>query len=177
MPSIYVASLSDYVAGMYHGVWIELDEDTDTEEVRDEIADMLKASPNPDAEEFAIHDYEGFGSVRLSEWEQIERVVLLSHLVAEHGEGMVSAYVNCVVGDHTSFSADDIGDSYEGKHGSPEEFAQSLIIDEGLGYRSLSPDQAKELADVLDWDAIANDLSDTFQYVEHGGHVFVFQQM
>ncbi|MGH1558220.1 antirestriction protein ArdA [Caulobacter segnis] len=45
---------------MLHGAWIDVgDEDA----VWAEIRAMLKASPEPMAEEFAIHDHDGFGGV------------------------------------------------------------------------------------------------------------------
>ena len=66
---IYVASLSDYNAGRLHGAWIDAAQEP--EQIEAEIAWMLKQSPEPIAEEWAIHDHEGFGGVRLSEYEQV----------------------------------------------------------------------------------------------------------
>jgi antirestriction protein len=177
MPSIYVASLSDYGAGRLHGEWIELDADTEPRDVWQCIEAMLAASLDPDAEDFAIHDYEGFGPMRLGEWDQVERVVFLARLIAEHGETAVGAFASDVVGENYDFTADDFCDAYRGEYDSPEEFAQELVIDAGLGYRGLSPQQAANVADILDWEAIATDLSDTFQYVEHGRHVLVFDRI
>ena len=69
---IYIASLSDYNAGRLHGVWIELD-GKDAEEVHAEIQKMLKASKEPIAEEYAIHDFEL--PFHVGEFEQIETIV------------------------------------------------------------------------------------------------------
>ncbi len=57
-PRIYVASLSDYNNGHLHGCWIRAAQDPDL--IYDEIHQMLATSPSPQAEEWAIHDYEGF---------------------------------------------------------------------------------------------------------------------
>src|ERR1700681_1007866 len=46
---------------------------------------MLSSSPVPGAEERAIHDYEGFGALRLSEWESFERVSAIAAGIANHG--------------------------------------------------------------------------------------------
>lgn len=59
---VYVASLSDYNAGILHGVWIDLEEH-DKGAAMEIVAGMLKASPyatkhGETAEEWAIHDYE-----------------------------------------------------------------------------------------------------------------------
>ena len=63
-PKIYAASLSDYNAGVLHGAWIRADQDED--KIEEAITAMLERSSQPGAEEWAIHDYEGFGSIQLS---------------------------------------------------------------------------------------------------------------
>jgi antirestriction protein len=82
-PKIYAASLSDYNAGRLHGVWIDADQET--EDIHAEIQTMLAESREPWAEEWAIHDYEDFGSLRLSEWESIEQVSIIGRGIAAHG--------------------------------------------------------------------------------------------
>src|SRR5713226_1168914 len=71
-PRIYVASLSDYNAGRLHGAWIDVDQDD--EQIWEELNAMLARSPEPMAEEFAIHDYDGFGPLQLGEYERIDEV-------------------------------------------------------------------------------------------------------
>lgn len=83
-PRIYVASLADYNAGRLHGCWIDADQPEDS--IREEIAKLLAASSEPVAEDWAIHDYEHFGGLRLSEFEDIERVAEAARLIVEHGE-------------------------------------------------------------------------------------------
>lgn len=82
-PRIYVACLAAYNAGRLHGAWI--DGDQSPEDIQSEVSDMLAVSPEPGAEEWAIHDYEGFGALRLSEWESFERVSAIAVGMAEHG--------------------------------------------------------------------------------------------
>lgn len=64
-PRVYVASLSDYNNGRIHGVWVNACQDPKA--ILDAIKDMLAKSPEPDAEEWAVHDFEGFRSIRLAE--------------------------------------------------------------------------------------------------------------
>lgn len=90
-PRIYVASLSDYNNGRLHGAWIDADQDADA--IRAEIAAML-ASGAPGSEEWAIHDYEGFCGIELSEYEDIERVAELAQAIAEHGGAFAAFYDN-----------------------------------------------------------------------------------
>lgn len=65
-PRIYVADLAAYNNGILHGVWI--DATTELENIQEEVNKMLRSSPEQDAEEYAIHDYEGFGDFYLGEY-------------------------------------------------------------------------------------------------------------
>jgi len=47
---------------------------------------MLETSPIENAEEYAIHDYEGFGSCPLSEYEGINSVHEVACCIEEHEE-------------------------------------------------------------------------------------------
>jgi antirestriction protein len=78
---IYVADLAAYNNGKLHGVWIDATADLD--EIWKAVNAMLKASPEGFAEEWAIHDYEGFGSYRLSEYEGFERVHAIARFIEE----------------------------------------------------------------------------------------------
>src|SRR5687767_8165427 len=90
-PSIYVASLSDYNAGTLHGRWIDATQDA--EDIQAEVQDMLSKSTEPHAEEWAIHDYEGFEGLKLSEWESFEKVSEVAQAIEEHGPAF-AAYVD-----------------------------------------------------------------------------------
>jgi len=104
---IYVASLSDYNAGRLHGTWIDCDEGADS--IWEQINDMLAKSPeasicqwcgNPVkgehighqpmggiAEEWEIHDYQGWGSIRgIDKHYSIEQLAEMGMALAEHGE-------------------------------------------------------------------------------------------
>ena len=52
-PKIYVACLAAYNNAYLHGKWIDLTQEL--EDVWTEINTMLKSSPIPEAEEYAIH--------------------------------------------------------------------------------------------------------------------------
>lgn len=80
---IYVACLAAYNSGYLHGVWIDATQELD--DIQEQVSNMLKASPIEMAEEYAIHDYEGFESVRLSEWEGLERAHNIACFIEEHG--------------------------------------------------------------------------------------------
>ncbi|WP_063729019.1 antirestriction protein ArdA [Streptomyces sp. RTd22] len=83
---IYVASLSDYNNSILHGRWIDADQDVQA--INDEIAEMLKESPAAQkygdvAEEYAIHDYDGFGDFNLGEYESLEKITSIAKALDE----------------------------------------------------------------------------------------------
>jgi antirestriction protein len=82
-PRIYVASLADYNAGRLHGRWIDANQPA--EAIREEIALMLAESKESVAEDWAIHDYENFGDLELSEYEGIDQVAEAAFQLTEHG--------------------------------------------------------------------------------------------
>lgn len=82
---IYVADLAAYNNGYLHGVWIDATEDMDS--IMDQVNAMLKNSPIDEvAEEYAIHDYEGYGAYRLGEYEGLEQAHKIARFIEEHGE-------------------------------------------------------------------------------------------
>ncbi|NSY32258.1 antirestriction protein ArdA [Pseudoalteromonas sp. JC28] len=80
---IYVADLAAYNAGYLHGVWI--DATLAVDDMQEAIQSMLTSSPVSNAEEYAIHDYEGFEGVSLSEWEGLQSVHQIATFIDEHG--------------------------------------------------------------------------------------------
>lgn len=149
-PRIYVASLSDYNAGNLHGRWIDANQTA--EEITAEVEEMLSESHEVTAEEWAIHDYEGFESFKLSEWETFENVAAMAAGLAEHGPAF-AAYVDNQGGMEY---ADGFEDSYCGEYASVEEFVDELI-DEGVFGGDVSK-VADEHPGWIDVESIARDL-------------------
>ncbi len=82
-PRIYVACLAAYNNGWLHGAWIDVEDDADA--VREAINAMLKASPVAGAEEYAIHDHEGFGGVEIAEYAGVDKVAAIASFLRERG--------------------------------------------------------------------------------------------
>ena len=129
-PQIYVASLSDYNNGRLHGTW--LDATVETEELQGGITAMLAGSPEPGAEEWAIHDYEGFGGLRLNEHESLDTVSLLAAGLAEHGPAF-SAWADIAGRDEETLAR--FEEAYLGHWDSLAAYADDLFED--LGYAEL----------------------------------------
>lgn len=93
-PRIYVACLAAYNKGRLHGAWIEVGDDV--EAVRAAVAAMLAASPAPGAEEYAIHDHDGFGGVDIGEYMPLDAVVEIADFLRDRGAlgALVLAHVD-----------------------------------------------------------------------------------
>lgn len=125
-PRIYVASLSDYNTGRLHGVWIDAAQEAD--ELYVDISTMLSQSPGPEAEEWAIHDYENFGPLSLSEYESVETISRLGLGIAEHGLAFAAWAQH--VGDDVE-QLERFARVYLGRWDSVEAYAEELLVDFG----------------------------------------------
>lgn len=124
---IYVASLADYVNGYLTGEWIDATQGIDG--IREDITAMLATSKSEAPEEYAIHDFEGFGSLRLGEYEDLERVALIAEGVKKHGEAFA-----CWV-DHTGLDPEDwhlFTDAYLGRYESIDAYIEQMVDDLGI---------------------------------------------
>lgn len=164
-PRIYVACLAAYNSGYLHGAWIDADQDAD--EIRDGIAAMLARSPVEDAEEYAIHDYEGFEGVSISEYAGIDTVARMGAFIAEHGA--LGASLLEQFGGDVDQAESTLEDCYHGQFASLADYmeemtTESVTIPEALRY-------------YVDWDAMARDAemgSDLFTIETAQGEVHVF---
>lgn len=165
-PRIYVASLSDYNAGRLHGRWIDADQSS--EGVAQEVELMLSTSAEAGAEEYAIHDHEGFYGLEIGEYEPLEKIARLARLIAEHGPAF-AAFASDFGQDA---DADDFADAYAGEWSSVEDYASELIDEGVLGE---IPDA---LAPYIDLRGFARDLvlgGDIWTADAPGGCVWVFR--
>ena len=104
--------------------------DQSADELYEAVARMLAASPEPGAEEWAIHDFEGFAPLRLGEYESLERIADIAAGVAEHGDAFtawLSYDESRDVTDMQSFE-----DAYRGEWDSLRTYAENYAGDIGL---------------------------------------------
>jgi len=144
-PRIYVACLASYNAGILHGEWIDLDQDID--DIWKEIRNMLASSPEECAEEWAIHDYEGFGSLRISEYEGIEAVHQYAEFILEHeetGQALLAEYC----GDLDE--AKRVMENFIGCYSSLADYAQELTEE--------TTQIPENLSFYIDYEAMARDM-------------------
>jgi antirestriction protein len=168
-PRIYVACLSAYCNGKLHGAWIDCNQDADA--IAAEIKEMLSHSPEPDAEEWAIHSHENWQRIEIGEHEDIERLAELAQMLAEHGAAF-GAYCQYYGSDATE---EDFKDCYMGQYESEEDFVRDRWDDEG----KLSQLEAIGISEhYIDWEAIARDwFIDSYHSVDAGyKKVYVFSR-
>lgn len=154
-PRIYVACLAAYNDGILHGAWIDAHQDPAA--ILEEISCMLRASPIPEAEEWAIHDYEGFEGVRIAEYAGIDGVAEKAAFIATYGE--LGAKLIAHYGD-VEEAQEALEDRYHGTYADLADYVQSvteecLTIPESLRY-------------YIDWTAMARD-------AEMSGDLFTIQ--
>ncbi len=113
-PAIWVGDLAAYNAGILHGEWIKLDGAT-IEEIQAAVNDILDEGTRRYSdetlsvhEEFGIFDFEGFGPIKLDQYESLTTV--LEHVermgddparyfayVSVHGEHYADQYDSAMV--------------------------------------------------------------------------------
>jgi len=130
-PRIWVASLSDYNSGRLHGAWIDAARDESA--LQADIDSMLAGSPltaatGEPAEEWAIHDYDGFGSLRIDEHENLRWISLVAKGIAQHGPAF-AAYADVVEEEELLAGFDE---AYLGHYDDLHTYVEQLIND--LGY-------------------------------------------
>lgn len=164
-PKIYVACLAAYNNGILHGQWIEANQEA--EDIQTEIKEMLAKSPITNAEEWAIHDYEGFGSLRLSESEDIAQVAETAALIEEHGQAW------CAYADHVGMdyaTKEGFEEEYQGKWDSEEDFAEHIAEE--------TMEIPEHLQCYIDYEKLARDLfiNDYFSVEGDSYKVYVFRR-
>lgn len=142
---IYAACLASYNNGILHGAWIDAQQDADS--IKEAISEMLEASPEHGAEEFTVHDYEGFEGLSLSEFEGIEQIAEKAAFITEHGK--LGAELANYYGDMQS-AITALEDHYAGEFESVAEFAEQTTRE-----TTAIPDS---LQFYIDWDRMARDL-------------------
>lgn len=131
---IYVACLAAYNNGILHGAWIDALQEVAG--IREDVAHMLAASPIAKAEEYAIHDYEGFEGASISEYEGLPEVAAKAAFIAEHGQlgvGLLDHY-----GDRDD-ARTAMDEYYQGEFTSLADFAQAMTGEAGEVPEHLAP--------------------------------------
>ena len=161
---IYVACLAAYNNGYLHGSWIEV---TDEDAIWQAVQNMLAASPiEEDAEEWAIHDYEGFEGAEVGEYYSFSNVVELADYIRERG-ALGALVLNYYGGNIEDAKAR--FDEYAGEYDSLADYAEELTEQTGL-------EIPERLAPYIDYTRMAHDYeqSGDFLTFDVSGSVHIF---
>ena len=162
-PSIYIACLSSYNSGHLHGAWIV--PDTNKDKLEDQINEVLKASPMPNAEEWAIHDYDSFPN--LGEYPDLDKIIEVQEAINDHDIDKVNGFLEL----WSIEDLDHIDDAFYGEYESFKDFAQNYADEtiEGLS------DNNSTLSNYFDYDRFERDLNYDFNETDAtGGNVYIW---
>lgn len=154
-PAIYVACLAAYNNGHLHGAWIWAD---DADDIQDATRAILARSPEPDAEEWAIHDYAGFEGARVEEYQSFETVAELAAFIEARGA------LGAKVLEHYGQDLEDARKAFEeycGEFESVADYTEQLTADCG-------PEIPETLRHYIDYAAMGRDM-------EINGDVFTIE--
>ena len=152
---IYVADLAAYNAGHLHGVWI--DATLDLDDMQEQVNAMLAASPVEGAEEYAIHDFEGFDGYPLGEYEGLQTAHEIACFIEEHPEFGGALLAHCNDLEQAQLAAEE---DYCGCHASLADYAQELTEE--------TTSIPQHLAHYIDYRAMARDM-------EYSGDLFTLE--
>lgn len=155
-PRIYVACLASYNSGYLHGVWI--DASLELDDIQEQVQEMLKQSPVELAEEYAIHDYEGFGGYDLGEYEGLESAHNIACFIEEFPE-LGGELLNQFNGDLDE-ARKNMEDNYYGCYESLEDYARDFV--------ESTSEVPSHLEYYIDYERMARDL-------EMSGDIFTIQ--
>lgn len=129
-PQLWIGSLSDYTAGRLHGSWINAARPP--AEIWEDIRSMLAASPEArlsgqPAEEWGIFDSDGFGPLRVGEYDDIDWLSAVAKGIVEHGAAF-AAWVDHV---GREVDLDSFSDTYLGHYDSETAYAEAMAEDFG----------------------------------------------
>lgn len=169
--SIYVADLAAYNNGKLHGEWFKLDDYSDADDLMTAVNErVISTSPEPDAEEWAIHDYsyDDCPSLGFGEYESFDTLIEANRLINEHGEAL-ALWVSHTGNDWKNIYESDFQDAYCGCYRSELDYAEELFDEIYLN------DLPESVRYYIDYEKFARDLfiNDNFsEEGDEGTHVF-----
>lgn len=116
---------------------------------------MLRKSREPNAEEWAIHDYEQFGRWRVNEFDSIELVSRIATQIAEHGYAF-SAWADLNEGEPERFN--DFAEAYLGHYESVTDYVEQMANDLGYEQELATLPEYLQPYTHIDYAAIARDM-------------------
>lgn len=181
-PRIYVASLTDYNAGILHGSWVLAT--VGPEVMTEAIEKMLAESPTAKrygepAEEWRIDDFDGWGRyLHVREYESLETIARLAEGLEAHGEAFGAWAALCDTEDAEEL--DRFEEVFLGEFGSLEAYGESICEDMGIDLDDFGSDLPEGFRPYLQFDVAGwvrdLELGSAIATMESSGGVYVFGQ-
>lgn len=146
-PKIWIGCLAAYNAGELHGEWVEANQSVEC--LEKEIEEILGSSPEEDAEEWMVSDYDNFGSFGdlLGEYPSLDDVSRAAFFYAEHKKLAEIAFKYC---ENLDEAIDMVEERYAGCYASLGDFAEEYF----RGFSTIP----KELEYYIDWEKMGSDM-------------------
>jgi antirestriction protein len=179
----YAACLASYNNGVLHGIWVDASDDIDAMQAT--INAMLRSSrfPNvtvthpetgesvPSAEEWAIHDHEGFGE--LAEYAGLAKVaeIVAINDVAEDRDIPLAVLQEAMSDNNADDAESFCDDRYRGQYESWADFAEQFT-EETDGLDGVP----EHLRNYIDFEAMGRDwsVSGDFNGIKCNGTLYIF---
>lgn len=165
---IYIACLSAYNNGFLHGAWIDASEGLD--HVQERIKEILASSPvasEEECEEWAIHDYQGFGNYKVDEWHDLEELCEIAEFLREQ-KHFPSDVVSWLIDDYGIEGAKTrMEEEYIGEFNDDSDLAYHLAHETGL-----LEGVSDTISMYFDYAAYGRDLDTSGDVVSFSGHYF-----
>ena len=144
---IYVTDLAAYNNGKLHGVWIDATQELD--DIEEQVWAMLADSPEADAGEYAIHDYEGYNGYRLKEYSGLKEAHEVACFIEEYSDfgAELLNHFGCDL-EEAKTTAED---NYAGCYKSLADYAQDLT--------EQTSDIPQHLQYYIDYEKMARDMN------------------
>jgi antirestriction protein len=174
-PRVWIGCLAAYNAGDLHGQWVDATDIDELERVRAEVIRMSPAWKRGEtAEEHAVMDYDGFGSLTstLAEWPSFSTLASIAQAIEQHGPAF-AAYVDACEPALDEHIASGFEDAYRGEWDSEQDYTEHEINEIGFAGVEI-PD---ELMPYLNIDMIVRELfrhGDMSSRENPNGGIYVF---
>lgn len=136
----------------------------------DDVQSCRRGDLTRSAEEWAIHDHEGFEGLNVGEWESFEKIAEWAELLEKHGPAYAAYAGN--VGEEYADAAGFV-EAYQGEYKSERAYAEEYADAVGL------VDESSPMGMYFDWDSFASDLfmDSCYSITAPGGMVYVFRSI
>lgn len=124
--AVWICALGAYNNGDHHGQWIDLEEADTKEKLQAKIDKILKSSPQPGEEEWAMHDSIGLPTfISSTEWPDWDKVLEYVENASDFKcTQALECYQVCCENNLRVMSIDDYEECFVGVYESEEDFAQ-----------------------------------------------------